>query len=358
MHTNIQTYKHTNIQTYIHTYIPSWELTYPVKRQLWRWYSYSTGGTCGFPGGCTYVNIVAYCLPRFTLVRESLSFTPHAGGSLFQGTRHGLEPCVEASQRADDWWNVKQQRISVSPLLTVARRSQGNCRASKMRIAIPILEAHMDINPLWLKVRKRETRGIWIAIRLNCVLLSNVQNARCVCEKGRAIRRLPWLRNPFPVFSCGVDVVAWQAWSKAFYALGSWISAALAFWVGRINMLGERHGLGKSSQTSWKNFCWGSKCPGVYPCMMRNQVFPLYTCIYIYIHILVPVRGVRWWRQTSYFVAGFGFMKRSAVVRCWGDRVLSLKVKVYINLEDLCGGVLHCREVLCRRVVNKPCRGG
>ena len=51
-------------------------------------------------------------------------------------------------------------------------------------------------------------------------------------------------------------------------------------------------------------------------------------------------------------------MKRSAVVRCWGDRVLSLKVKVYINLEDLCGGVLHCREVLCRRVVNKPCRGG
>ena len=31
--------------------VPSWELIYPVKSQLWRWFSFSFAGTCWFPGG-------------------------------------------------------------------------------------------------------------------------------------------------------------------------------------------------------------------------------------------------------------------------------------------------------------------
>ncbi len=31
--------------------IPSRELTYPTPRHFWRWFSFSQGGTCEFPGG-------------------------------------------------------------------------------------------------------------------------------------------------------------------------------------------------------------------------------------------------------------------------------------------------------------------
>ena len=47
-----------NVQLHAISHLISWELTYPLSRAFWRWFSFSTGGICLFPVGYSFRQIV------------------------------------------------------------------------------------------------------------------------------------------------------------------------------------------------------------------------------------------------------------------------------------------------------------
>ena len=69
---NSEVKRHSSFETA--RWLPSWELTYPPKMAFWRWFSFSQGGICQFPGGsCIYINNFVKNLQMMGLTQHLLS---------------------------------------------------------------------------------------------------------------------------------------------------------------------------------------------------------------------------------------------------------------------------------------------